>query len=191
MLVPMLDSVIRNAATAGTAEIVIGMAHRGRLNVLAHILGKPYAAILAEFHAANRDAGASPTGKGSIGWIGDVKYHLGARRAYRESGVEAMPITLAPNPSHLEFVNPVVEGRARAAQEQRGQPGAPAQHQHHSLAILIHGDAAFPGQGIVAETLNLSQLSGYSTGGTIHIITNNQIGFTTSPRESRSTLYAS
>jgi 2-oxoglutarate dehydrogenase E1 component len=191
MLVPMLDSVVRNAAAAGTHEIVIGMAHRGRLNVLAHILGKPYADILAQFHAANRDAGASPASKGSVGWIGDVKYHLGARRAYKESGVESMPITLAPNPSHLEFVNPVVEGRARAAQEQRDQPGAPDQHKQYSLAVLIHGDAAFPGQGIVAETLNLSQLIGYSTGGTIHIITNNQIGFTTLPRESRSTLYAS
>ncbi|HEX9371824.1 MAG TPA: 2-oxoglutarate dehydrogenase E1 component [Roseiflexaceae bacterium] len=191
MIVPMLDSIIRNAAAVGTHEVVIGMAHRGRLNVLAHILGKPYAQILAEFHAANRDAGASPTGKGSVGWTGDVKYHLGARRAYRESGVESMPITLAPNPSHLEFVNPVVEGRARAAQELRDQRGGPAQHKHHSLPVLIHGDAAFPGQGIVAETLNLSQLAGYSTGGTIHIITNNQIGFTTEPRESRSTLYAS
>jgi 2-oxoglutarate dehydrogenase E1 component len=191
MLVPMLDSVIRNAAAAGTREIVIGMAHRGRLNVLAHVLGKPYADILAEFHAANRDAGAAASGRGTTGWIGDVKYHLGARRAYRESGVESMPITLAPNPSHLEFVNPVVEGRARAAQEQRDQPGAPAHDRRASLALLIHGDAAFPGQGVVAETLNLSQLSGYATGGTIHIITNNQIGFTTGPREARSTLYAS
>ncbi|MFL5801971.1 MAG: 2-oxoglutarate dehydrogenase E1 component [Roseiflexaceae bacterium] len=191
MLVPMLDSIIRNAASAGTHEIVIGMAHRGRLNVLAHILGKPYADILAEFHAANRDAGASPASKGSIGWIGDVKYHLGARRAYRESGVESTPITLAPNPSHLEFVNPVVEGRARAAQEQRDRPGAPAHDRRASLALLIHGDAAFPGQGVVAESLNLSQLAGYATGGTIHIITNNQIGFTTGPREARSTLYAS
>jgi 2-oxoglutarate dehydrogenase E1 component len=191
MLVPMLDTIIRNAASVGTHEVVIGMAHRGRLNVLAHVLGKPYAAILSEFHAANRDAGAAPEGKGTIGWIGDVKYHLGARRAYRESGVESMPITLAPNPSHLEFVNPVVEGRARAAQEQRGQRGGPTQDKHASLALLIHGDAAFPGQGIVAETLNLSQLAGYSTGGTIHIISNNQIGFTTEPRAARSTLYAS
>src|SRR5262245_7927369 len=102
-----------------------------------------------------------------------------------------MPITLAPNPRHLEFVNPVVEGRARAAQERRDSPGAPAQERLASLAILIHGDAAFPGQGIVAETLNLSRLKGYSTGGTIHIITNNQIGFTTEPGDSRSTLYAS
>ncbi|MFN8505168.1 2-oxoglutarate dehydrogenase E1 component [Kouleothrix sp.] len=191
MLVPMLDSIIRNAALLGTHEVVIGMAHRGRLNVLAHTLGKPYDAILAEFHAANRSDGASPSGKGSVGWAGDVKYHLGAQRTYRESGIESMPITLAPNPSHLEFVNPVVEGRARAAQEQRDRPGAPEQSDRASLAILIHGDAAFPGQGVVAETLNMSRLKGYRTGGTIHIITNNQIGFTTEPSDSRSTLYAS
>src|SRR5919109_1017226 len=162
MLVPMLDSIIRNTAVASTHEVVIGMAHRGRLNVLAHILGKPYAAILSEFHAANRDAGAASSGKGSAGWTGDVKYHLGARRAYREAGIEQMPITLVPNPSHLEFVNPVVEGRARAAQEQRDRPGLPTQDKRASLAILLHGDAAFPGQGIVAETLNLSALAGYS-----------------------------
>jgi 2-oxoglutarate dehydrogenase E1 component len=191
MLVPMLDSIIRNAASGGTREVVIGMAHRGRLNVLAHVLGKPYEAILSEFHAAGRDAGHSPAGnKSSIGWAGDVKYHLGARRAYKDAGIEQMPLTLAPNPSHLEFVNPVVEGRARAAQERRDRPGAPAQDEHASLAILMHGDAAFPGQGVVAETLNLSSLKGYQTGGTIHIITNNQIGFTTEPRDSRSTLYA-
>src|SRR5262249_20325775 len=164
MLVPMLDSIIRNAAAAGTREVVLGMAHRGRLNVLAHVLGKPYAAILAEFHAAGRDEGASPSGKGTIGWTGDVKYHLGARRAYPDSAVQQTPLPLAPNPSHLEFVNPVVEGRARAAQEQRGQPGLPQQDDKASLAILMHGDAAFPGQGIVAETLNLSGLAGYRTG---------------------------
>lgn len=191
MLIPMLDSIIRNAATAGVHEVVIGMAHRGRLNVLAHILGKPYSAILSEFLLAGRDAALSPEGRGAPGWVGDVKYHLGARRAFREAGIEQMPITLAPNPSHLEFVNPVVAGRARAAQERCDQAGAPLQNKHASLPILIHGDAAFPGQGIVAETLNLSNLAGYSTGGTIHIIVNNQIGFTTSPREGRSTLYAS
>jgi 2-oxoglutarate dehydrogenase E1 component (EC 1.2.4.2) len=191
MLIPMLDSIIRNAATGGVHEVVIGMAHRGRLNVLAHILGKSYSAILSEFLLAGRDAALSPEGRGAPGWVGDVKYHLGARRAFREAGIEQMPITLAPNPSHLEFVNPVVAGRARAAQETCDQAGAPLQNKHASLPILIHGDAAFPGQGIVAETLNLSNLAGYSTGGTIHIIVNNQIGFTTSPHEGRSTLYAS
>jgi 2-oxoglutarate dehydrogenase E1 component len=190
MLAPMLDSIIRNAAAGGVREVVIGMAHRGRLNVLAHILGKPYAQILFEFINASRD-GQSAAGRGAPGWVGDVKYHLGARRAYKESSIEQMPITLAPNPSHLEYVNAVVEGRARAAQEQHDHPGAPTRDKRASLPILIHGDAAFPGQGIVAETLNLSNIAGYSTGGTIHIITNNQIGFTTEPNESRSTLYAS
>jgi 2-oxoglutarate dehydrogenase E1 component len=191
MLVPMLDSIIRNAATAGTREVVLGMAHRGRLNVLAHVLGKPYPAILAEFQTANRTAYEPPSDESNLGWTGDVKYHLGARRAYKESGVEQMPLTLAPNPSHLEYVDPVVEGRARAAQERRDGPGAPREDPHASLAILMHGDAAFSGEGVVAETLNLSRLAGYSTGGTIHIIINNQIGFTTEPHEARSTLYAS
>ncbi len=191
MLVPMLDSIVRNAAAVGTAEIVIGMAHRGRLNVLAHTLGKEYDLILAEFHAAKSKEGVSAAGRGSVGWAGDVKYHLGYKRAFQDSGIQAMPITLVPNPSHLEFVNPVVEGRARAAQEDRSAPGYPQQNERASLAILIHGDAAFPGQGVVAETLNMSRLKGFRTGGTIHIITNNQVGFTTDPNDSRSTLYAS
>ncbi len=191
ILVPILDSIVRTAAAAGTREVVIGMAHRGRLNVLVHILGKAYSAVFAEFLAAGHAASQSDAGRGSVGWMGDVKYHLGARRGFREAGIEEMPITLAPNPSHLEFVNAVIEGRARAAQEDRTQPGEPVRDQHASLAILIHGDAAFPGQGIVAETLNLANLRGYSTGGTIHIILNNQIGFTTEPSDSRSTLYSS
>ncbi|RMD76982.1 MAG: 2-oxoglutarate dehydrogenase E1 component, partial [Chloroflexi bacterium] len=185
MLIPMIDAIIRNAAASGTKEVVIGMAHRGRLNVLAHILGKPYSLILTEFHSPDY------TKDTYEGWSGDVKYHLGARKAYRESGIAEMPITLAPNPSHLEFINPVVEGRARAAQERRHRPGFPEEDEKESLAILIHGDAAFPGQGIVAETLNLSRLKGYHIGGTIHIIINNQIGFTTDSSDSRSTLYAS
>jgi 2-oxoglutarate dehydrogenase E1 component len=191
MLVPILDSIIRNAATAGTREVVLGMPHRGRLNVLAHVLGKPYASILQEFQSASRDDDVAPTGKGSGGWTGDVKYHLGARRAYKESGIDQMPLTLVSNPSHLEFVDPVVIGRARAAQEQRDHAGAPTQDEKSSLAILMHGDAAFPGQGIVAETLNLSGLPGYHIGGTVHIIANNQVGFTTDPIDSRSTHYAS
>jgi 2-oxoglutarate dehydrogenase E1 component len=190
MLVPMLDSIIRNAASAGTKEIVLGMAHRGRLNVLAHVLGKPYSHILSEFMAANRVTDTTASNS-TTGWLGDVKYHLGARKAYQDNNIESMPITLAPNPSHLEFVGAVVEGRARAAQEVLAEPGAPIHDRRASLAILIHGDAAFPGQGVVPETLNLSQLFGYSTGGTIHIITNNQVGFTTNPNDSRSTLYAS
>ena len=147
MLVPMLDSIIRNAASAGTREVVIGMAHRGRLNVLAHVLGKPYSAILTGFISAGRVAGQSAAGRGDPGWVGDVKYHLGHRRAYKESGIEQMPITLAPNPSHLEFVNAVVEGRARAAQEQTDKPGVPTRDQHASLPVLIHGDAGLPRPG--------------------------------------------
>lgn len=191
MLVPMMDTVIRCQAARGTREVVIGMAHRGRLNVLAHVLRKPYSSLLAEFQAAKQEEGASVSGSGTRGWSGDVKYHLGAKLTYSDTQVSGMPITLAPNPSHLEFVNPVVEGRARAAQERRDRPGRPLQDRKASLALVIHGDAAFPGQGIVAETLNLGQLPGYSVGGTIHIIVNNQIGFTTSPQDARSTLYAS
>lgn len=186
ILVPMLDSIIQHAATAGTHEVVMGMAHRGRLNVLTHTLGKPYSAILAEFQGPNNYHRGT-----YLGWTGDVKYHLGARRAYVEGGVYEMPITLVPNPSHLEFVNPVVEGRARAAQERRNEPGEPHKDSTASLPILIHGDASFTGQGVVSETLNLSRLQGYHTGGTIHIIINNQIGFTTDTHDARSTLYAS
>ncbi|EFO79224.1 alpha-ketoglutarate decarboxylase [Oscillochloris trichoides DG-6] len=185
MAVPVIDAIIRNAAAAGTREVVIGMAHRGRLNVLAHILGKPYSSILSEFHTPDYSKDTY------TGWTGDVKYHLGARKAYRESGVIEMPITMAPNPSHLEFVNPVIVGRARAAQEKRTRPGYPQRDEKESLAILVHGDAAFPGQGIVAETLNLSRLKGYHIGGAIHVILNNQIGFTTDYHDSRSTHYAS
>ena len=190
MLVPMLDEIIRLAAVASTREVVLGMAHRGRLNVMAHVLGKPYKSLLQEFQDSQDDEEGSLAGRSTLGWTGDVKYHLGARRAYKESDIAEMPITLVPNPSHLEFVNPVVEGHARAVQDQRAQPGAPRQDEKASLAILIHGEAAFPGQGIVAETLNLWNLPGYRTGGTIHIIVNNQIGFTTLPSDARSTLYA-
>ncbi len=189
MLVPMLDEIIHHAALSGTREVVMGMAHRGRLNVLAHVLGKPYEAILAEFEKAKNDD-ASVSGRSFDGWTGDVKYHLGARRRYKETGLEELRLTLVPNPSHLEYVNPVVEGHARAAQERRTLRGEPVRDDHASLPLLIHGDAAFPGQGVVAETLNLSSLPGYRTGGTIHIIVNNQIGFTTLPADARSTLYA-
>ncbi len=191
MLVPILDSVIHEAAQVGTQEVVMGMAHRGRLNVLAHILGKPYAAILEGFAHVKPDDANAVSGGGTDGYSGDVKYHLGARRTYTEDGMRDMPITLTPNPSHLEFVNPVVTGRARAAQDDRSHAGAPRHNPKASLAIQIHGDAAFPGQGIVAETLNMSHLTGYTVGGSIHIIVNNQIGFTTLPEASRSTLYAS
>jgi len=196
MLVPMLDSLIHDAAESGAREVLLGMAHRGRLSVLAHVLGKPYATIFSEFHAApNKELTPSEGSMGiNFGWTGDVKYHLGARRIVREPVSEGelatIQLTLAHNPSHLEFVNPVVEGFTRAAQDQRDHPGAPTQDLETALAVVIHGDAAFPGEGIVAETLNLSRLAGYTTGGTVHIIANNQIGFTTGPEQARSTLYA-
>jgi 2-oxoglutarate dehydrogenase E1 component len=191
-LVPMLDTIIRDAAAGGVREVVLGMAHRGRLNVMAHILGKPYEAIIAAFEGSKARGDITPPDSASDnGVTGDVKYHLGAKLAKNADGATVeIPIVLAPNPSHLEFVNPVVEGMARASQDQRSQPGPPPQDRNRSMAILLHGDAAFPGQGIVAETLNLSGLPGYSTGGTIHIIVNNQVGFTTDIRDSRSTLYA-
>jgi 2-oxoglutarate dehydrogenase E1 component len=191
VMVPMLDEIIGCAADAGTSDVLLGMAHRGRLNVLAHVLGRPYAAILAEFQASHHDDGPIFSVRHHSGWTGDVKYHAGAQRIYGDDDVVQMTVQLAPNPSHLEFVNPVVEGRTRAAQESRQEPGAPVQDEQRALPVLIHGDAAFPGEGIVAETLNLSRLAGYRTGGTIHIIANNQIGFTTEPNQGRSTLYAS
>jgi 2-oxoglutarate dehydrogenase E1 component len=194
VLVPMLDELIHEAAVrAGTREVLIGMAHRGRLSVLAHVLRKPLAKIFSEFHTApNKELVPSEGSAGiNYGWTGDVKYHLGASKLVREGDLARVQLTLAHNPSHLEFVNPVVEGYTRAAQEKRDLPGVPPQHVDVALAVAIHGDAAFPGEGVVAETLNLSRLPGYQTGGTVHIIANNQIGFTTIASEGRSTLYAS
>ena len=187
-LVPMLDAIVHEAAVEGVREVVIGMAHRGRLNVLTHVLGKSYAAILAAFEGSKAKAFSADKDDAVSG---DVKYHLGARLAEAADGrTVEVPLVLAPNPSHLEFVNPVVEGMARASQDARSAPGAPTRDALGSMPILLHGDAAFPGQGIVAETLNLSGLPGYTVNGTIHIIVNNQIGFTTDIGDSRSTLYA-
>lgn len=192
-LVPMLDEIIRLGVQDGAKNVLIGMAHRGRLNVLAHVLGKPYEKILAEFHhSPNKDLVPSEGSMGiNFGWTGDVKYHLGADKDIEEENTVRSHITLANNPSHLEFVNPVVEGYTRAAQEKTDAPGYPRHDTKQAIPILIHGDAAFPGEGIVAETLNLSQLRGYQTGGTIHIIANNLLGFTTDSDDSRSTKYAS
>ncbi len=186
MLVPVLDEIIAEAMEAGRKQAFIGMAHRGRLNVMAHILGKPYEQLLAEFKDAVGHAHlAGPE------WTGDVKYHLGASRAIDGGEEVHMVISMPPNPSHLEAIDPVLEGMARAAGTDSSRSGAPAFDPDAVLPILIHGDASFPGQGVVAETLNLHRLDGYSTGGTIHIIANNQIGFTTRPSDSYSTLYAS
>ncbi len=184
-VIPMLDWMLSDAAEQEVDEVVIGMAHRGRLNVLANILNKPYEAIFAEFEG-NIDPN---TTQGS----GDVKYHLGARGEHESPTGARVKLTLASNPSHLEAVNPIVEGMVRAKQELlRAKAGhAPGgDYLDAVIPVLIHGDAAFAGQGVVTETLNLSQLRGYKTGGTIHIIINNQIGFTTTPSDARSSTYA-
>ncbi len=185
MLVPILDEIISDSAGAGVKHVLIGMAHRGRLNILAHILQKGYAQILGEFKDADRD---QPF-REDLGWTGDVKYHSGARVAMHERS--ELVIAMPPNPSHLEFVDPVVVGMARAAATDAAEPGAPRLQHARTLPILIHGDAAFPGQGIVAETLNLARLPGYDVGGTIHVIANNQLGFTATAKQSYSTSYAS
>ncbi len=191
VLVPMLDEIIQAAIDCGTNEVIIGMAHRGRLNVLAHVLEKPYAAILSEFGHMKHEEGVPLTDSFGFGYTGDVKYHLGAETILGEGATVNLKITLSPNPSHLEFVNPVVEGMTRAAQETRDHVGSPQQDVDQTLPILIHGDAAFPGEGIVSETLNLWNLHGYKVGGTIHLIVNNQLGFTTEPKDYRSTYFAS
>ena len=177
-LIPLVDAVLTEAAEASLDEAVMGMAHRGRLNVLANIIGKSYAQIFQEFEG-NLDPRST---HGS----GDVKYHLGADGVFTASDGATIPTSLVANPSHLEAVDPVLEGVVRAKQDviDRGEPGFTV------LPVLIHGDAAFAGQGVVAETLNLSQLRGYRTGGTVHIVVNNQVGFTTAPAESRSSVYS-
>jgi multifunctional 2-oxoglutarate metabolism enzyme len=177
-LIPLLDAVLTEAAGQRLHEVVIGMAHRGRLNVLANIVGKSYAQIFQEFEG-NLDPA---TTHGS----GDVKYHLGAEGIFRGAPDAEIPTSLVANPSHLEAVDPVLEGVVRAKQDviDMGEPGFTV------LPVLIHGDAAFAGQGVVAETLELSQLRGYRTGGTVHIVVNNQVGFTTAPAESRSSVYS-
>ncbi|MFI7703286.1 multifunctional oxoglutarate decarboxylase/oxoglutarate dehydrogenase thiamine pyrophosphate-binding subunit/dihydrolipoyllysine-residue succinyltransferase subunit [Nonomuraea sp. NPDC049480] len=177
-LIPLLDSVLSDAADEGLDEVVIGMAHRGRLNVLANIVGKSYAQIFGEFEG-NIDP---RTAHGS----GDVKYHLGATGEFTSPSGNTITASVVANPSHLEAVDPVLEGVVRAKQDllERGEEGFTV------LPVLVHGDAAFAGQGVVAETLNLSQLRGYRTGGTVHVVVNNQVGFTTSPASSRSSVYA-
>ncbi|HKJ03287.1 MAG TPA: 2-oxoglutarate dehydrogenase E1 component, partial [Longimicrobiales bacterium] len=184
-LVPMLDLTLEEAARSGGREAVIGMAHRGRLNVLTHVVGVSYGELLAEFEGPSFKGGQL-----DVGGTGDVKYHHGARGVRSFEDLGAIDVTLMPNPSHLEFVNPVVNGFGRARQfddtTKHSRPDF-----HTVLPIVIHGDAAFSGEGVVAETLNMARLRGYDVGGTIHIIANNQVGFTTDPRDSRSTFYAS
>jgi len=184
----LLDALLDAAAGSGVAEVVMGMAHRGRLNVLANIVGKSYKEIFEEF-----EGNLDPE---SVQGSGDVKYHKGARGVFHGSAGEELPITLASNPSHLEAVDPVVEGMTRAKQDRISPPtdGTPAAASDGldgfpCMSVLIHGDAAFAGQGVVAETLNLSGLSGYRTGGTVHVVINNQLGFTTAPASARTSVY--
>ena len=180
--VPMLDEAVELAADAGAHEVVLGMAHRGRLNTLAHIVGMPYEEILREFEGERSIDAVIADPEGGTG---DVKYHLGA--VYTRSAANGeITVTLTANPSHLEAVNPVVEGRTRAEQTDRSR-GAGRHDPAVAMPILLHGDAAFAGQGVIAEALNLEALNGYSTGGTLHLITNNQVGFTTDPSEGHST----
>jgi 2-oxoglutarate dehydrogenase E1 component len=187
MTVPMFDELIQLSATRGAREVVIGMAHRGRLNVLAHNLGRPYDSIFAEFEGSST---LEPITTLPQGGTGDVKYHHGAQGSYQLPGGESIIVRLESNPSHLEFVAPVAAGATRAAQTTRQGPHA-HQDTNAAIPVILHGDAAFPGQGVVAETLNLQALDGYTVGGTIHLIQNNQVGFTTDPDDSRSTTYAS
>ena len=187
MTVPMLDELIQLSAAHGGKEVVIGMAHRGRLNVLAHNLGRSYDTIFAEFEGASTLEAVTTIPQGGTG---DVKYHHGTQGTYRLPDGGEIKVNLESNPSHLEYVSAVVEGATRAAQTTRQGPHA-HQDTNAAVPIAIHGDASFPAQGVVAETLNLQALDGYKVGGTVHLIMNNQVGFTTDPDDARSTQWAS
>jgi 2-oxoglutarate dehydrogenase E1 component len=187
MTVPMLDELIQLSAAHGGQEVVVGMAHRGRLNVLAHNLGRAYDTIFAEFEGASTLEAPTTIPQGGTG---DVKYHHGTQGTYQLPDGGTIRVNLESNPSHLEYVSPVVEGATRAAQTSRRGPHA-HQDTNAAVPIVIHGDASFPGQGVVAETFNLQALDGYKVGGTVHIIMNNQVGFTTDPDDARSTRWAS
>ena len=188
-VVPMLDELVTLSGRAGAEEVVFGMAHRGRLSVLAHNLGRPVASILAEFEGSKRIEAVKAVAAIPHGGTGDVKYHYGHRGVYENHRGEKVSVRLYPNPSHLEFVDPVVTGGARFLQSDF--EGSELSHDpKRAVPVLLHGDAAFPAQGVVAETLNLQSLKGYSTGGTVHLVQNNQVGFTTDPVDARSTPYA-
>jgi len=189
VIVPMLDELVTLAGRAGAEEVAFGMAHRGRLAVLAHNLGRSIESILAEFEGAKQIEMVKAVAAIPHGGTGDVKYHYGHQGIYETHEGEKVAVRLFPNPSHLEFVDPVVEGATRFLQSEID--GATLTHRpKYAVPVLLHGDAAFPGQGVVAETLNLQALRGYTTGGTIHIIQDNQVGFTTDPEDARSTPYA-
>ena len=191
-MVPMLEHLLKLMAKENIPNLQIGMAHRGRLNVLTHVLEKPYEMMLSEFMHTDpmkflpEDNSLSLTS----GWVGDVKYHLGGSKLRNDNGIDQQ-ITLANNPSHLEVVSPVVQGKTRAEQEDTDHTGLPNLDFNRSLAVLVHGDAAFPAQGVVFESLNLGKLDGYTTGGSIHIVANNRVGFTTEEFDARSTDHAS
>jgi 2-oxoglutarate decarboxylase len=188
-VVPMLDELVTLAHRSGAEEVVFGMAHRGRLSVLAHNLGRSVESIMAEFEGSKQIDAVKAVAAIPHGGTGDVKYHYGHQGVYETSAGEKIAVRLYPNPSHLEFVNPVVEGATRFIQSDF--EGSKIEHKPKcAVPVLLHGDAAFPGQGVVAETLNLQALKGYTTGGTIHLIQNNQVGFTTDPKDARSTPYA-
>jgi 2-oxoglutarate dehydrogenase E1 component len=187
MTIPMLDEMIQLSASQGAREVVIGMAHRGRLNVLAHCLGRAYETIFREFEGASSIEAVTTIPQGGTG---DVKYHHGAQGTYQLPDSSAIIVRLESNPSHLEYVSPVVEGATRAIQTTRQGPHAHLDN-NAAIPVILHGDAAFPGQGVVAETFNIQGLDGYTVGGTLHLIQNNQVGFTTDPDDSRSTRWAS
>jgi 2-oxoglutarate dehydrogenase E1 component len=189
VVVPMLDELVTLAHRAGAEEVVFGMAHRGRLSVLAHNMGRSVESILAEFEGSKRIEAVKAVAAIPHGGTGDVKYHYGHRGIYETSEGEKISVRLYPNPSHLEFVDPVVTGGARYLQSDFEGPKL-THDPKRAVPVLLHGDASFPAQGVVAETLNLQALKGYRTGGTIHIVQNNQVGFTTDPEEARSTPYA-
>ena len=189
VVVPMLDEAVTLSQRAGAEEVVFGMAHRGRLSVLAHNLGRSVESILAEFEGSKQIDAVKAVASIPHGGTGDVKYHYGHRGVYETSEGNKISVRLYPNPSHLEFVDPVVTGGTRFLQQDFVGPDL-THDPKRAVAVLLHGDAAFPAQGVVAETLNLQALPGYSTGGTVHVIQNNQVGFTTDPDEARSTPYA-
>ncbi len=184
--IPLLDALLGSAADEGHQQAVMGMAHRGRLNVLINIVGKSYQELFGEF-----EGNLDPS---SVQGSGDVKYHKGFRGTFQARSGKELEVFLASNPSHLEAVGPVVEGMARALQDQIAagpEPGISGLAPHDLvLPVLVHGDAAFAGQGVVAETLNMSALEAYETGGTVHLVINNQLGFTTNPESARSSVYA-
>jgi 2-oxoglutarate decarboxylase len=189
VVVPMLDEIVTLSQRAGAEEVVFGMAHRGRLSVLAHNLGRSVESILAEFEGSKQIEAVKAISAIPHGGTGDVKYHYGHRGVYETADEQKISVRLYPNPSHLEFVDPVVTGGTRFLQQDFEGPTL-THDPKRAVPVLLHGDAAFPAQGVVAETLNLQSLPGYSTGGTIHVIQNNQVGFTTDPSEARSTPYA-